>query len=152
MNVKSVAVGTTVNPSPPAQIRTCRLPAPNVLEQIWCGKTACSIGRAGTGNVAWLEYGGTRKRKGESPENTNLNLNRARQSSTLLFSSPRPPTPPGIHTTLRTNPHSKTAYMDPPDVTKEPLFRRSMDQMRTYIRPCDGVTACTPGPDGTRAP
>jgi hypothetical protein len=26
-NVKSVAVGTTVNPSPPAQIRTCRLPA-----------------------------------------------------------------------------------------------------------------------------
>jgi hypothetical protein len=26
-NVRSVAVGTTVNPSPPAQIRTCRLPA-----------------------------------------------------------------------------------------------------------------------------
>jgi len=42
--------------------------------------------------------------------------------------------------------------MDPPDAAIEPIFWRNMDQMRTYIRPCGGVTACTPGPDGTRAP
>ncbi len=37
--------------------------------------------------MAWLKYGGTRRRKGEPTENTNLNLNRARQSSTLLVTS-----------------------------------------------------------------
>jgi hypothetical protein len=48
--------------------------------------TGCAVGPTISSWVR-LKYGGTRRRKGEPTENTNLNLNRARQSSTLLFSS-----------------------------------------------------------------
>ena len=46
------------------------------------GKPPATFDEAGTGDVAWLRYGGTRRRKGETTENTNVNLHRR--------ASPRP--------------------------------------------------------------
>jgi hypothetical protein len=53
---------------------------------------------------------------------------------------------PGIGSKTMLRRVIKTAYMDPPDVAIEPLFWLSMDQMRTYIRPCVSVTAMHAGP------
>ena len=46
------------------------------------GKPPATFDVAGIGDVAWLRYGGTRRRKGESTVNTNINLHRR--------ASPRP--------------------------------------------------------------
>jgi len=46
------------------------------------GKPPATFDEAGTGDVAWLRYSGTRTRKGEPTVNTNINLHRR--------ASPRP--------------------------------------------------------------